>query len=49
MLDLDNARTISSERCDICGTIFPCPKSGCGHIDCHEHRGEPLPEGITAA
>lgn len=36
------------EKCVTCGTSFPCPRVGCGHIDCHEARGEELPEGITA-
>lgn len=36
------------EICQLCGTVFPCRTTGCGHVDCHLVRGEPLPEGVTA-
>jgi len=36
------------EQCVACGTLFPCKAPGCGHADCHEARGEALPEIITA-
>jgi len=35
------------ETCTVCGNVFPCPRTGCGHIDCHDARGEPLPDWIT--
>ncbi len=33
------------ERCVLCGNIFSCPHA-CGHIDCRDTRGEPLPDWI---
>lgn len=35
------------EECITCGTSFPCLQEGCGHVDCHEERGEALPEWIV--
>lgn len=31
------------EVCTICKTSFPCERVACGHLDCHEARGEPPP------
>lgn len=35
------------EKCVICGDVFPCPRPGCGHVDCHEARGEAMPAWLT--
>jgi hypothetical protein len=36
------------EKCTTCGDVFPCRKSGCQHLDCHEARGELPPDIIVA-
>lgn len=35
------------EKCEICKDVFPCRANSCGHVDCHEARGESLPNGMV--
>jgi hypothetical protein len=44
----ESAPRARREICTTCGTFFPCKQTECGHIDCHEARGEALPEWIIA-
>ena len=39
----------AAEVCQACGDRFPCRRPACGHIDCHEARGEALPPGVYLA
>lgn len=36
----------SRERCELYGTVFPCPVD-CRHWDCRVEKGQELPDWVT--